>query len=42
MEIAIVVFLGLWLSGAALLAYLQFRKDYSEELELIAKEDDVK
>ena len=32
MEIAIAVFLGLWLSGFALWGYLRLKKDYKEVL----------
>lgn len=31
MEIAIAVFIGLWLSAASILAYRRLKKDYSKD-----------
>lgn len=31
MEIVITIFIGVWLSAAAVLAYLQLKKDFKEE-----------
>ena len=39
MEIAIVVFLGAWLSGAALFAYRQLKRDYANEIAEIEKSE---
>ncbi len=30
MEIIIAIFLGIWLSGAAILGYMQLKKDFDE------------
>lgn len=40
MEIAIAVFLGLWLSGASFLAYRRLKREYKEVFDN-AKEEEV-
>lgn len=30
MEIVIILFIGIWLSGAAVLAYIQLNKDFTD------------
>ena len=42
MEIAIVVFIGLWLCGASIAAYIRLKKEYWEVVERKNDEKDGK